>query len=83
MSEFEEQRDTLLSNLAKHACTARSRLRLSLADAARLADLTPDVVGAIETGADCTLPLPALRQWAMFLGLTKCGLPRPRPAGMQ
>ena len=82
MSEFEEQHDALLRNLATHACAARGRLGLSLPDAARLAGLTPDVVGAIETGSDCALPLAALRQWAMFLGLTQCGLPRPRPAGM-
>ena len=42
MAEVGAQRQIMLHNLATHAARARDRLRLSLPDAARLADLTPE-----------------------------------------
>ncbi|WCS24187.1 hypothetical protein LOK46_24075 [Methylobacterium sp. NMS14P] len=83
MSSFEQQRQILLSNLAAHAAPARRRLCLSLADASRLAGLTPELLTAVERGAGCTLCLGSLQHLTAFLGLTGCGLPRPKPAGMQ
>ena len=83
MNSIEQQRQVLLGNLAAHATSARRRLCLSLTDAARLASLTPELLTAVECGASCTLSLAALEHLTAFLGLTGCGLPRPKPAGMQ
>lgn len=83
MNELEERRRDLLRNLALHAGPARGRMGLSLADAARLVGLTPEVFAAAERGAGGALSLAAVEQLTLFLGLTACGLPRPRPAGMQ
>ena len=83
MDVIEDQRAVVLHNLMEHAGPARARLRLSLADAARLAYLAPDVVAAIEKGSDDTASLAALTQFALFLGLNELGLPRPLPAGME
>ncbi|MCJ2135076.1 hypothetical protein MKK69_13575 [Methylobacterium sp. J-026] len=83
MNELEERRRDLLRNLALHASLARRRMSLSLTDAARLAGLTPEGLITVERGAVCPLSLAAVEQLTLFLGLTACGLPRPRPAGMQ
>lgn len=82
MAEDRAQRQVMLHNLATHAGRARARLYLSLPDAARLADLTPEVLADIENGRDCTLALAALKRLALFLGLTESGLPRSLPPGM-
>lgn len=81
MDEIEDQRHVVLGNLAAHAGTARTRMGLSVFDAARLVQLTPETVKAVEEGSACTSPLAVLTHLALFLGLTELGLPRQRPAG--
>jgi hypothetical protein len=81
MDEIEERRHVVLRNLAAHAAPARSRLGLSLDNAARLTCLAPEVIAAIENGSACTSTLAT--HLALFLGLTELGLPRPRPTGME
>lgn len=83
MNEFEEQRRLVRGSLAAHAGAARTQMRLSLCDAARLTCLTPEIMAAIENGSDRTSSLALMRHLALFLGLTELGLPRPRPAGME
>lgn len=82
MNQLECRREALMSHLAEHAGAARSRLRLSLADAARLTGIAPELITAIENGSDSTSSLATLAQLAQFLGLTEAGLPRCRPPGM-
>jgi hypothetical protein len=83
MDEIEERRHVVLRNLAAHAAPARSRLGLSLDNAARLTCLAPEVIAAIENGSACTSTLAVATHLALFLGLTELGLPRPRPTGME
>jgi transcriptional regulator with XRE-family HTH domain len=83
MDEIEERRHVVLRNLAAHAAPARSRLGLSLDNAARLTCLAPEVIAAIENGSTSTSTLAVATHLALFLGLTELGLPRPRPTGMQ
>jgi hypothetical protein len=83
MDEIEERRHVVLRNLAAHAAPARSRLGLSLDNAARLTCLAPEVIAAIENGSACKSTLAVATHLALFLGLTELGLPRPRPTGMQ
>lgn len=83
MAEDEAQRQVMLHNLATHAARARNRLRLSLPDAARLSDVTPENLADIENGRNCTLALATLTRLALFVGLTESGVPRPLPPGMQ
>ncbi|MCJ2049367.1 helix-turn-helix domain-containing protein [Methylobacterium sp. J-070] len=83
MAEVGAQRQIVLHNLATHAAQARARLRLSLPDAARLADLTLEGLADLENGRNSTLSLAALTRLALFLGLTESGVPRPLPPGME
>lgn len=83
MDAVEDQREVVRHNLVRHAGPARARLCLSLADAARLAHLAPEVVVAIENGSDSMASLAVLTEFALFLGLNELGLPRPRVAGME
>ena len=83
MAEVGTQRQVMLHNLATHAARARDRLRLSLPDAARLAELTPEVLADIENGRNSTLSLAALTHLALFLSLTESGVPRPLPPGRE
>ena len=81
MDATEERRQATLRNLSRHAGPARGRLCLSLADAARLVGITPEILGEIENARGCALPLAALTHLARSLGLTEVGEPRPLPPG--
>lgn len=83
MDETEERRQTMLRNLARHAGLARGRMCLSLADAAQLSGLAPDILREIENARGCALSLATLTQLALFLGLTEVGMLRPVPRGRE
>lgn len=81
MTDTEELQRILLSNLAIHADPARLQLCLSLSNAARLADLAPEAMTAIEQGKACMLSTPTLTDLTVILGLDQSGLPKPRHPG--
>jgi hypothetical protein len=81
MAETKDQREIVLRNLATHAGSARSRMCMSLDNAARLVHLTPELIATVENGSDCSSSLAELMRLALFLGLTELGEPRPRALG--
>ncbi|MGU3330345.1 hypothetical protein ACLBXB_25810 [Methylobacterium mesophilicum] len=78
MDEIKDQLDVVRRNLATQAGPARSRMRISLDNAARLVRLTPEFIATVEKGSDSTSSLAELTQLALFLGLTELGEPRHR-----